>query len=108
MTAGPTVDWIRARQPAPPVSLRARVEALAAGASLRAPPADALVEVAEVAMRDLLRAGCETRERALELLAIDAIVTYAFEAAADDVASLEARTHAALVRIAALAEPYRA
>ena len=108
MTNGPTADWLRARQPAPPVSLRARIEALTAGASPSKPPADALAEVAELAMRDLLRAGCEPRESAIELLAIDAIITYAFEAAADDVASLEARTRTALARIAALAEPYRA
>jgi len=52
--------------------------------------------------------GCLTRDSAIDLLAIDAIVTYAFEAAADDPERLEARTRGALERIAALAEPYPA
>jgi hypothetical protein len=57
-------------------------------------------------MVGVLHDGCLTRSGALDLLAVDALVTYAFEAAADDPHSLEARTSAALARIAALAEPY--
>jgi hypothetical protein len=70
------------------------------------PPADALMEAAEIAIREVLRGGCLTRESALELLTVDALVTYAFEAAAEEPDALEARTRSALARIAALAEPY--
>ena len=70
-------------------------------------PADALLDAAETAMTDVLRDGCLTRESGLNLLAVDALVTYAFEAAADAPDQIDARTDAALSRIAALAEPYR-
>ena len=59
-------------------------------------------------MRELLLDGCLTRDSALELLAVDAIVTYAFEASADRPERLEDIAGAALARIAALAEPYDA
>jgi hypothetical protein len=59
-------------------------------------------------MRSLLGDGCLTRASALDLLAVDAIVTYAFEAAADEPGRLERRASDALARIAALAEPYQA
>jgi len=59
-------------------------------------------------MADMLRVGCLTRDSALDLLAVDALVTYAVEAAADDPDRLDARTEAALARIAELAKPYDA
>jgi hypothetical protein len=68
--------------------------------------ADRLVDSSEAAMRRLLGDGCLTRESALDLLAVDALVTYAFEAAADEPAAIEDRAQRALARIAALAEPY--
>lgn len=69
-------------------------------------PADALLDAAATAMAGVLHEGCLTRKSGLDLLAVDALVTYAFESAADDPESLEVRTSAALARIAALAEPY--
>ena len=114
MTGGPLADWIRTRMPAPPPPLLARIEALTGPApdvapvTSAAPVADLLLDAAERAMRGVLGDGCLTRDSALDLLAIDAIVTYAFEAAADDPEQLEARTRGALERIAALAEPYPA
>jgi hypothetical protein len=53
-----------------------------------------------------VRALVYTLERTLDLLAVDALMTYAFEAAADDAAGLEERTKTALARIADLARPY--
>ena len=70
--------------------------------------ADALLDSSEAAMQRLLVDGCLTRESALDLLAVDALVTYAFEAAADDPAAIEQRAQRALARIAALTEPYHA
>ena len=114
MTGGPLADWLRTRMPAPPPLLLARIEALAGAApdavsgAVAAPVADVLLDAAERAMRSALRGGCLTRDSAIDLLAIDAIVTYAFEAAADDPDLLESRTRRALQHIAALAEPYPA
>ena len=67
-----------------------------------------LVASAEDAMRTLLSDGCLTRSSALDLLAIDALITYAFEAAADEPERLEMRAKRALASIAALTEPYQA
>jgi hypothetical protein len=106
VTTGRVADWIHARSPAPPPQLLARIDALVDVDAASASVADALLDATERAMRDLLRQGCLTRDSALELLAIDALVTYAFEAAADDPDTLDARTQAALARISALAEPY--
>ena len=106
MTApGPLSAWIRGRRPAPPPQLLSRMEAMAARAS-HTSTSDALLDASVTVMAEVLRDGCLTRESGLDLLAVDALVTYAFEAAADDPAQLDARTSAALSRIAALAEPY--
>jgi hypothetical protein len=96
--------WLESRGPAPPAHLAARIRALTdrATSAPDAAIADRLLDAAEVAMRALLPDGCLTRESALELLAVDALVTYAFEAAADDPDALERRAADALARIAAL------
>ncbi|HEX5073268.1 MAG TPA: hypothetical protein VFW03_08685 [Gemmatimonadaceae bacterium] len=107
MTApAPLSAWIRGRSPAPPPHLLSRIEALAAHAARAPKPAaDALLDAALAAMTDLLRGGCLTRSAGFDLLAVDALVTYVFEAAADDPRELDARTGNALARISALAEP---
>ena len=100
--------WLRGRTPVPPPQLVARIEAMSAGIASREPSADALLGAAEAAMSGLLHDGCLTRESALDLLAIDALVTYAFEAAADDPEHLEDSAVRALARISVLSEPYQA
>ena len=67
-----------------------------------------LLDAAGEAMATLLHDGCLTRSSALDLLAVDALVTYAFESAADEPERIDAHAHQALATIAALAEPYRA
>ena len=104
---GAVAAWLRARSPEPPSQLRSRIDQMLASGRAEGPPADALLGVAVSAMSGLLRDGCLTRQSALDLLAVDALVTYAFEAAAEDPETLDARTSHALARIAALAEPYR-
>ena len=107
MTApAPLSAWIRGRSPAPPPHLLSRIEAVAALPARTTVPADALLDVAAAAMAELLRGGCLTRGAGFDLLAVDALVTYVFEAAADDPEQLDARTGSALSRIAALAAPY--
>jgi hypothetical protein len=97
-------DWIRGQSPAPPAQLLARVTAMTAGAVIETTPAAALISAGEAGMAAVLRGGCLTRDSALDLLAVDALVTYAFEAAADEPEALEALSTNALRRIAALAE----
>ena len=66
--------------------------------------AEPLVNASEVAMERLVVDGCLTRDSALDLLAVDALVTYAFEAASWDGAGLETRAAAAMARIASLTD----
>jgi hypothetical protein len=92
-----------------PAALSARLgRALADAASgtphaRRAEPADALLDAAVHALGDVLNALPMTRAHALDVLAADALATYAFEAAAES-GSLPACADDALVRIAALGE----
>ena len=100
-------DWLEARSPAPPAQLLDRLRA-ALGSSLACDVADvprAFVDAAETLLATLVRDGCMTRDRALDLLAVDALVTYAFEAASDDWELLGARAHEAMKRLAYLTPP---
>ena len=105
---GSVSAWLRDRTPVPPPQLAARIDAFTATIADRDPSADAFLDAAEEAMGAVLRDGCLTRESALDLLAVDALVTYAFEAAADEADQLEDRAVRALARIAVLCEPYDA
>ena len=101
MTVG---DWLRAREPQPPPALSARIDAVLAE-SLRAPTGEVselFLSAGERLVSELLRSNSTTRESALDLLTADALVTYAFEAASEVPSSIEARTAAAMTRIAAL------
>ena len=102
MTVG---DWIRARSPAPPAAFTARVVA-----SLGSRAGDDATHAAErcldaaVALLGQLLAGDPLeRTDATELLAADALVTYAFEAAADTPDRFGDRAAEAMLRLAALA-----
>jgi hypothetical protein len=99
-------EWLARREPMPPPALRARLEA-ELGDALRIDAAQAadlcLAAGARVLTSVLYGGGCDaTRESALDLLAADALVTYAFEAAAESPAGLASRATAAMHRIAAL------
>jgi hypothetical protein len=54
-------------------------------------------------LRQLLSGDCSSRDCALDLLAADALVTYAFELAANDPSRIGERAQQATVRLAALA-----
>ena len=103
MTVG---EWLETRTPPAPAALAERLR-LAAGPALARDAADAsqvLLAAAEERLGSFLAADAGRRGDALELLAIDALVTYAFEAAADGpLADLDAGAEAAVARIAALA-----
>jgi hypothetical protein len=98
--------WIDSRNPAPPPALAACMRpaldsAAAAGVRrLDEGALDAALAIADSVLRDASGA----RTGAIALLAADALVTYAFEAAAEHPEHLEALAESAMVRIAAAAE----
>lgn len=102
MTIG---GWLDARGADVPPNLAARIRA-ALGPELEldaADTSDRCVAAAERLVAGLLAADSTGRDSALTLLAADALVTYAFEAAAEAPDTLPARAAAAMQTLAALA-----
>jgi hypothetical protein len=98
--------WVRSHGADAPAALLARVDAiLAADPSLASlPVADALLKASETLLAAVLAGEGEGREVALDLLAADACVTWAFEAAAADPSSLSARAERSMQRVAEVAK----
>jgi hypothetical protein len=97
--------WLDSRRPLPPAALRARIDE-ALGRDLLADVddiAEALLAAGERLVGSLLDENATSRGSALDLLAADALVTYAFEAASERPAELSSRAATAMARIAALA-----
>jgi hypothetical protein len=97
-------DWLREKEPAPPARLAARIET-AIGARLAQPAANAAevcLEACESLFSDVAARPSPGRESALDLLAADALATYALEAATDSPATLEARALDAMKRLTAI------
>jgi hypothetical protein len=103
MTVG---AWLRERAPAPP-QLSGRVTQVMGDRMDRAAEeaSAACLDAAEELLRELLARPSAGRESALDLLTVDALVTYAFEAASATPESLDARATDAMRRFAALALP---
>ena len=97
-------EWLLALQPSPPRALALRLsELLAPYLQLPGDEApEACLEAGERLLDTLLTSGSTSRGSALDLLAVDALVTYAFQATADDPRRLESRAARAMARIAAL------
>lgn len=97
-------DWIATIDPMPPAALADRLAVLLAPFASR--PVDLVpescLEAGERLLDDLLASGSTSRGTALDLLAVDALVTYAFQEAAHDPERLETRAARAMARIAAL------
>ena len=96
-SAGTLRAWLDLRDPAPPEQLAARLREIAGRDALDG----------EVSSGVLLERGIETlrsalsdRDGALDLLAADALITYAMEAAADQCATMDATAAEAIQRIA--------
>jgi hypothetical protein len=86
-------SWLATRTPAPPPALSHRMREALSGRLSRS-AAEAPVEclaAGEAVLADLLARGRTSREAAIDLLAADALVTYAFEAMAENVATAEVR-----------------
>jgi hypothetical protein len=96
--------WLEGRTPAAPDALRARIrEALRDHWGDDASGTHRVCEAAAESLLASLLAGRETgRETALDLLAADALVTYAFEHAAESGDDLEAKATAVMQRIAGI------
>lgn len=84
-------EWIGQRTPSPPAPLAARLHQLAQEAPAGASIPEALLMVSALVLRRLRDAGETARDSALELLAADALATYAFEAQGESPDELEAR-----------------
>jgi hypothetical protein len=102
----PAGTWMAAHDEQPPDALRARLQALVAATPVRdgAPVSEALLLAGQSLLAGILGSGSTQRDAALDLLTADALVTYAFEAAADDPSSLDAQAAAAMRTIAALVD----
>jgi hypothetical protein len=97
-------QWLAARTPAPPPELLDRVVA-AFGPRANQPATELAahaVDVAESMLERMLASGDTSRATALDLLVVDSLVTYAFEAAADEPSSIADRAQQAMQRLAAL------
>ncbi|HYW31337.1 MAG TPA: hypothetical protein VE869_07505 [Gemmatimonas sp.] len=99
-------SWFASLDPRPPAALATRIEGLlspfASEPGDRVP--DVCLEVGERLLNELLVSGCTSRGTAVDLLAVDALVSYAFEAAAQSPGTLEQRAARAMARISALPE----
>lgn len=98
-------EWLRQRTPTAPPDLLARVhETLGSRCDTDAAHASAVcVDAADELLREVLTRPSTGRETALDLLTVDALATYAFEAASDNPESLHERAEAAMARFAAVA-----
>jgi hypothetical protein len=93
MTRGEVLAWLEARRPTPPDALRACLEMTVSDAEPSS-PLPLPDHLAQLGRRLLAWVACRPeggRELARELLAADALITYAFEAQAEvDAAGLAA------------------
>ena len=78
MTRQALVAWLRSRVPAPPAGLRTHLEATAGDSAEPLP--EHLARLGQEVLARVAREPAGGRELALDLLAADALVTYAFEA----------------------------
>jgi hypothetical protein len=102
-------EWLASGRPAPPAKLAQRLES-ALSEFPSAPdvtPSDAFAVAAAGILRSLMTQDSKLstrRDEAIDLLAADALVTYAIEAAADECGSFAERTDAVMARLVALGD----
>ena len=81
MTRAELLAWLDTRRPAPPANLRERLHAAVADSSLDLPAH--LEHISRELLERVISRPTGGRELALDLLAADAFITYAFEAQTD-------------------------
>ena len=98
--------WLDQLTPPPPPALHARLrELLSADAHRPSHDVPAICLAAgEARLATLLAERATNRASALDLLAVDALVTYAFEAAADAPETMEQLAADSMIRIAEIPE----
>ena len=96
-------EWLHDREPAPPPRLAGHIDAVLGtrADADKGRASEHCLDAAAELLSELAARPSAGRESALDLLTVDALVTYAFEAAADAPASLEATATAAMIRLAA-------
>ncbi len=104
--ATPAGEWVAAHAEQPPVALRARLDGILNAEDARpdVAVAPALLEAGQALLANIIGSGSTQRDAALDLLTADALVTYAFEAAADDPSTLDARAADAMRAISAVVD----
>lgn len=96
-------EWLETRTPAPPPRLLHRiVEVLGPSGNTEA-TSTALLDAAERLLRELTSQPTLGRDSALDLLTVDALVTYAFEYVAATPEGLLDATNHAIERLGAIA-----
>ena len=97
--------WLSERSAGVPDRLAARIAEVvgARGAAAQDETSAVCIDAADALLRDLLARGSAGRDVALDLLTVDALATYAFEAAAANPDALPGRAAAAATRFAASA-----
>jgi hypothetical protein len=95
--------WLHSRSPSPPLRLAERMDAVLGDrcATDSTEATEQCIAAAEGLLVDLLTRPSAGRESALDLLTVDALITYAFEAAAVDADMLPSRADGAMRRLAA-------
>jgi len=103
---GTVADWLDRVSPPPPPALRQRLRELLAPHAQRpaSEAASACLQAGETQLASMLSSRATDRGSALDLLAVDALVTYAFEAAAKTPDELERLANGAMTRIAEIPE----
>jgi len=81
VTRTEVLTWLDTRRPAPPAALRAQIERAVTDSA--APLPDHLADVGRALLGGVASRPQGGRELALDLLAADAFITYAFEAQAE-------------------------
>jgi hypothetical protein len=99
-------EWLDSRTPPPPARLAERLDAALADVAVS--DAESISDLLTAAALAILRRlaadrGAESRAAAIDLLAADALITYALEAAAEDCESFAAQPTAIMARLAGLA-----
>ena len=97
MTRDDVLAWLEARRPVSPAALRARLERAIADTDPHSPLPAYLAEVGRQLLERVASRPEGGRELALDLLAADAFITYAFEAQAEDAVGDLARLTEGLV-----------
>ncbi|HYV99584.1 MAG TPA: hypothetical protein VE967_19150 [Gemmatimonadaceae bacterium] len=95
-------DWLGAREAGVPDALVRRVERALPDTLTNTPPSAELASAAVTVARVVVAESSMTRAQALDLLAADALITYALEAACEEPSSLGQRADDAMRAMAAL------